>query len=314
MPDLDISVLMATRDRPDILERCLRAFGGLDVGEVTWELIVVNDGDDPGTEGVLDDYDSQLPLVRLQSPGGEGKNRALNVAIPEAKGGLFAFVDDDVLPARDWLTSLTRGCARWPEQDVFGGRILPDFPTDVPDYIDLEWSRMRDAFVIGDWGIPEGKCDPARIWGPNMAVRRGVFAQHRFDEGLGPRGLDYVMGGDSEFILRITAEGRDAIHLPEWTVEHVIRAEQFEPDWLKGRAFRAGRHDALVDPQPDALRLLGVPVGLFVDAAHNFLLALVHHRNRREGLKNWMWYELARGRIHQHRLMNREGRTQGGGG
>jgi hypothetical protein len=217
------------------------------VGVITWEIIVVVDGADPQTGDVLDQYRSVLPLVHLETAEGKGKNRALNLAILEARGAVLAFVDDDVLPAKNWLRVLKLACARWRGRNVFGGRILPKFPGEVPDYIDLDWGRVRDALVIGDWGMDEGPCDPGRVWGPNMAVRRTVFSRHRFDEKRGPKGSHYVMGGDSEFIYRVTEGGREPIHLPEWIVEHIIRTEQFDPTWLRARAFRAGRHDAYFD-------------------------------------------------------------------
>jgi glycosyltransferase involved in cell wall biosynthesis len=305
---LDFSVVMATRDRPDILDRCLAAFARVEAREVTWEFVVVDDGEDPRTQRVLDKYASVLPLVRRKSAGGEGKNRSLNLAIPGTRGAVVVFVDDDVLPASGWLTGLEGACGRWPQHEVFGGRILPNFPGDVPEHVDLTWSRIRDALVIGDWGMPEGPCDPARVWGPNMAVRRSVLIHHRFDEARGPRGLHYAMGGDSEFILRVTAEGREAIHLPDWTVEHMIRAEQFEPAWLKARAFRAGRHDAFVAFRADAIRLFGAPPMLYLHAIWNHLRSMIHRGNERKSLRHGMWSQLARGQIHQHRLMRRSGR------
>ena len=88
---------------------------------LTYELLVVDNGTPAETEAALARVGAGLPLRLFVEPT-RGKNRALNRAIPEARGALFVFTDDDVMVDPDWLLELVAGARRWPEHQVFGGR------------------------------------------------------------------------------------------------------------------------------------------------------------------------------------------------
>lgn len=83
-----------------MLDRCLGTFASLDVAGISWEILVVNDGEDPRTTSILRRYKSLLPLVCLETDGGTGKNHALNLAIPEARGAVSRQHDLDVSVAK----------------------------------------------------------------------------------------------------------------------------------------------------------------------------------------------------------------------
>jgi len=75
-----------------------------------------------------------------------------------------------------------------------------------------------------------------------MALRTSVFtAGHRFDASIGPRGRDYAMGSETEFVRRLIGHGYRAWHVADAVVEHLIRAPQLKASWIWQRAIRFGR-------------------------------------------------------------------------
>ena len=95
---LKATVVIATRDRPALLSKCLEA---ILVQESTgrFEVIVVNDG------GASLHLDQQLadPRVRVVATSGGGPALARNRGITEARAEIIAFTDDDTIPSQGWL-------------------------------------------------------------------------------------------------------------------------------------------------------------------------------------------------------------------
>jgi GT2 family glycosyltransferase len=120
-------VVIPTRGRPELLERCLVAVAGQDNLPDGYEVIVVNDGEcaehQAGVQG-------ETPVRCLRS-GGQGPAAARNRGWQAAQAEIIAFTDDDCVPCPGWLRA---GLAAF-EDGVAGvsGRItVPqrDSPTD----------------------------------------------------------------------------------------------------------------------------------------------------------------------------------------
>ena len=208
-----------------------------------WKIIAVDNASTDRTGEILSRYQSRLPLTILSQPA-RGKNKALNIAIPALAGDLVVFTDDDVIPKSDWLIRLRGAAAEHPEYDIFGGRITPHWIEEPPGW-------LFDLLPTGD-----GVCDYGRafgnwshfgraVWGPNMALRARVFADgSRFDEAIGPGPGQYIMGGETEFTLRLQNRGYRALHVREAVVKHIIRPHQVDPKWVIQRTYRSGRDHA----------------------------------------------------------------------
>jgi hypothetical protein len=261
---VDVSVLLATYRRPALLARTLESFRALRADGLAYEILVVDNGSPHETEVTLAHAATGLP-VRLLLEETRGKNRALNRAIPEARGTLLAFTDDDVVLDPDWLRELVTGAGRWPQHAVFGGRVLPLWPPGGAPRVRHKF--LTHAYAIADLERPEGPYGAGWVFGPNMAVRATIFeAGWRFAPGIGPDGTDtYMTGGESELLFRLERAGLGAVYLPRARVFHQIRPEQMRPEWLYGRAFRKGRWD-FTKRSPDAgRRLFGASRALLVD-------------------------------------------------
>jgi len=264
---MDVSVVLATYDRDDILAKTLDSFCNQQVDDLEWQVFVVDNACRRETENLVVGYGDALPVKYLQQPS-PGKNKALLTAMPLAEGQLIVFTDDDVVADPRWLLELWQASARLSDFDLFGGRILPLFPEGMSpeEGIDLDQGFTRAAYVIADWDLPEGAIRPGRIWGPNMAVRRRVFdAGISFDPMIGPsQSQTYTMGSETDFLLRAAEAGFRSAYVPAALVHHQIRPNQLSIAWLKGRALRQGKGKAALFREFDHYKhLFGVPRFLY---------------------------------------------------
>ncbi len=98
-PGVRISIVVPTRDRPELLRECLEALSQQDIEE-PFEVIVVDDSPVP----------VELPAVaglhsRTVASGGRGPAAARNAGIAAASGVIVLFTDDDTRPDRRWVRS-----------------------------------------------------------------------------------------------------------------------------------------------------------------------------------------------------------------
>jgi hypothetical protein len=122
------SVVVCTKDRPDAVDRVLASIAQLDYPN--FETIVVDGSAASETEQLVRDHFPAVRYVRLAGGGVVvGRNRALL----EAKAEMLAYVDDDAVVDRDWLSEHIAGSAT-------SRRTSPAPPASL---FRLNWSRKR---------------------------------------------------------------------------------------------------------------------------------------------------------------------------
>lgn len=289
---MTLTVLMATHNGAGTLPRVLTAFSRLQSPPGGYRLLVVDNASTDGTSNVLRELSKDLPLQVFQCPE-RGKNRALNLALSVAQGELLVFTDDDVLPASDWLLRLQQVAATEAGFDIFGGAILPDWPSEPATWL-LRDTPIGMTFALTDPKLARGPIFPGLIWGPNMMVRRRVFERGlRFNENIGPAAGQYVMGSETEFNLRAAAAGFKCFFEPEAVVQHIIRPHQMEREWVLQRAYRFGRNmwnQEQRQPGPPVPMVMGMPRWRFRVFAENLLQAGAHRlRGNRDAAFKHEW-------------------------
>ncbi len=233
-----LSVLLATHNGADTIDRTLAAMSEMEPPAGGWKLVVVNNASTDDTEARVLAWRDRLPLEYIVEPK-LGKSTALNTALGHAAGDLIIMTDDDVLPERSWLTEWRRMVDAYPGISVFGGVTIPAFESAPPDWPMPAWCY---TVLYGQTPMqPEGEIEPINVSGANMAVRKSVSDQGwRFVEGflVGKGGL---MGEDSDFVRRLAAAGHKVGFAPNARVGHIIHQEQVSWWWIQRRLFRHGR-------------------------------------------------------------------------
>jgi glycosyltransferase involved in cell wall biosynthesis len=235
-----LTVTFATRNRAASLPRVLDAFAALAPPPGGWRLIIIDNGSTDGTAATLGAQARRLPLLALHCAA-PGKNRALNAALPHLLGDLAVFTDDDVLPQPDWLLRLAAAAAAHPEATLFGGAVLPVWPSPPPAWLSEDAVEFSVLYAQKD--RPTGACGFGDIFGPNMAIRRAVFAAGtRFADHVGPDATNplYAMGSETELLRRLESQGHRGWFEATARVGHIIRPEQMTEAWILERAYRYG--------------------------------------------------------------------------
>jgi GT2 family glycosyltransferase len=219
---LDASVIICTRDRPEALQRCLAS-----LPQQTYpprEIIVVdNASKDQRTRAVA--AEAGVIYVREDRPG---LDVARNTGARHATSQIVAYTDDDVVLHQGWLERLVAAFED-PRIGAATGLVLPaELATEAQLHFETYWSfgqgYYRKDYHADTFSAYETDVFPA--WkvgaGASMAFRREVFDQvGYFDTRLdvGKAGCS----GDSEFWYRLLAHGFSCRYEPSSVAFHFHR-------------------------------------------------------------------------------------------
>ncbi len=99
-----------------------------------YEIVVLHDGSTDGAPGVDDELATaqQQPQMRLARRPPKNQNAARSLGVSTTRGSLVAFLDDDEVAPRNWLSGVVEGHERHPQADVVGGPNRVRFESGPP--------------------------------------------------------------------------------------------------------------------------------------------------------------------------------------
>lgn len=226
---MDVSVIIVTYNRKDLLQKTLHALEKQEgLQTVRWELIVVDHNCSDGTTSFLADFSrhTSLPL-RVIEEKHPSLSAGRNAGIRSASGQYLLFTDDDVIPSKNWVERMYHAFSQH-EPDAVGGKVLPIYPANTPEWIMNHQRFLNGAIVFRDAGSESRfySSDMLPFVGANMGVSRRCFERiGYFNEDLGP-GTKYPTGGeDIEMYSRIREQGK-VYYAAEATVSHMHPADR----------------------------------------------------------------------------------------
>lgn len=208
--NLDVSVIMPARDAAATIERSLAALRAQE-GDVSFEVIVVDDGSSDGTAELAESE----PGLRVLRQSGAGPAAARNRAAEIARGAALAFTDADCFPEPGWLAAGLNALER---ADLVQGAVAPE-PVDRPH-----------PFVRSLWvGRESGLYETA-----NLFVHRELFdALGGFEAWLKPE-IGKELAEDVWFGWRARRAGALTAFSREARVRHAVFALS-AGDWIADR-------------------------------------------------------------------------------
>ena len=220
---MTVSVVVCTRDRPELLARCLQSLREQKVSPL--EIIVV---DNAPQSDLTHRLVAQMPAVRYVCEPRPGLDIARNAGLRHSQASVIAFTDDDVVAHPAWVEGL-RKAFYCPKTLAVTGLVLPlELETDAQILFERyrSFNRGYQPVVFDGAFFQENRRRGVPVWrigaGANMAFRREVIAAvGEFDERLdvGAAGCS----GDSEYWYRILAEGWCCRYEPTAVVYHQHR-------------------------------------------------------------------------------------------
>jgi GT2 family glycosyltransferase len=228
--DPAISVVLCTRDRPDLLREALTSLLAMEYP--SFEVVVVDNA--PSTEATADVVRAFAdPRVRRVLEPLPGLSRARNAGVRAAAYDVVAFTDDDVMVDASWLHGLAAGFRRAPEVACVCG-IVPsgEIRSVSQAYFDrrVTWARSCRPVVYALSDPPAGdRLFPFRVGeygtGANFAVRKPLaIALGGFDEALGA-GSPAGGGEDIDWFVRTLLADFRLVYEPSAIVWHRHRAD-----------------------------------------------------------------------------------------
>jgi len=221
-----VSVVIATRDRPQILAQCLEAVLAQEYSPR--EIVVVDNSCSDQSEQIV----AELGITQYvrESSGTDNVSYLKNQGIRQSRGQIVALLDDDSIVEPGWLEAVV---AVFKDASVGGvtGRVIEDaFPVDVSP--DVAWLSPRDDMLCNFNNLWPEPVEVDYLYGCNMAWRRSVL------EKAG--GFDPWMSysrGEQELSLRVKQAGYRLLFHPDVVVRH-LRAPRAE-----GTVQRSGAKD-----------------------------------------------------------------------
>ena len=205
-----ITVVVATRDRPELLKGALAAVNR--VLRQSDGLIVVDSASRDAAAISQIASHAGATLIRCDEPG---SSRARNAGWRAASTVIVAFTDDDCLPCDQWVDALVATFERAPLASFVTGRVVPKFTGSPHARLHLAVTSREQSAVF------DGNDDATDIGhGANMAWRKRALEElGGFDEGLGP-GTVLRAAEDVDAFWRVLKHGGSGVFEPRATVAH----------------------------------------------------------------------------------------------
>jgi glycosyltransferase involved in cell wall biosynthesis len=247
-----ISIIIPTMNRASSLKLAIQSFCQQDFPIDQYEILVVDNGSTDNTKEITETaiatYPShQIHYIYEPEPGLlSGRHRGAL----EAQGDILTFVDDDIEADPNWLQAIHSSFDD-PTVQLVGGRNLPKYETDPPEWLDWFWSahaygRICANLSLLDFGDQMREIHPNYVWGLNFSIRkRALFELGGFHPDCIPKHLQHFQGdGETGLTQKANARGYRAIYQPSALVYHHVSKERMTYEYFDKRYFYQGVCDS----------------------------------------------------------------------
>jgi glycosyltransferase involved in cell wall biosynthesis len=139
---MDVSVVISTYNGEAVLPGALESVLNQDAGDLTYEVIVVDNNSDDSTRAVVESFIARSAgRLRYVFEPRQGVSYGRNAGIAVASAPIIAFFDDDIRVARDWVRTLKQTLDAHPEVQFVAGKVLPEWQAPPPAWLtEVHWS------------------------------------------------------------------------------------------------------------------------------------------------------------------------------
>lgn len=225
-----VSIIIPTHNGAAMLKECLHAVRGQSYRD--FEVVVVDDASTDDTWQLSANM-PEVVVVRVDGPRGHGFVAACNRGLARARGELLVLLNNDAVPAPDWLGALVGGLDRNPWADMAASKLVL-------------YDHRNMLHSAGDYYGPNGVPNSRGVWqpddgrysteeevfGPAAAAalyRRSMLADLARGGGTQPPGrvLDpqlWMYCEDVDLNLRARLRGYRTVYVPTAHVRHRLSA------------------------------------------------------------------------------------------
>lgn len=236
LPLMKLTIAICTRNpRKDYLDRVLTALAQQTLPRADWKLILVDSASDtPLTDEAAVRAGLTARIVRVTI---SGLVRARFAAIAAATAPVLLFLDDDNVPARNFLEQGLEIAARWPMLGCWAPAVIaPECETAPDPEIAANLARMACCdFPTDRWSntldvIPPGAGLFLRL---ECARAYAAFAEHDpRRELIGETAERFFRGDDTDLVFYIVKNGWGAGQFRSLYLKHLMPNRRLTQDYV----------------------------------------------------------------------------------
>lgn len=234
---IDLTVVICTYNGgnrfPEVLDALLSQ---VNTAEFSWEILVVDNNSTDNTAQIVREYQKKFqkiaPLDYCLEPT-QGAAHARNRAVKEVKSPLIGFLDDDNIPAKDWVSAAYKFAQEHPKAGAYGSFISPEFEIEPPP----NFKRLMPFLAITQRGSKPLLYPSAQNLLPpsaGLVVRTQVWREsvpeHCILSGRTPGSM--LTGEDIEALSYIQRQDWEIWYNPAMQVMHKIPRSRLELEYL----------------------------------------------------------------------------------
>lgn len=248
---MKLSVVLPTRNRPELLKRTLLSIARQTVDQKCFEVIVIDNGPSIETFEIVNDFRGSICNLRFVEEHRSGLHNARHRGMKEARAELLVYADDDIEAFPGWLEGVLHGFNHY-DAALVGGRNLPKWESTPPEWLGQLWLSKKEGerslgfLSILDFGHQEKDIDPLYVWGCNFSVRKSVLQETGgFHPDSMPEEMLQFRGDGESYVSRfIATKGYKAVYIPSASVYHFVPQVRMTVDYFRRRAFAQGVSDS----------------------------------------------------------------------
>jgi GT2 family glycosyltransferase len=212
---LKVCVVVPVRNRPDLLQSCLRSLQAQDWPSDSYEIFVCDDGSTSNMAAAAAEFRRGLPRVSLLHQPPKGPAVARNMGVRATRADILICLDSDVICSQDFLKKLISAMQSHPDWVAAEARIEP---------IEAEEGPL--------WDAPECQTG-GRYHTAAIAYRRDALLRAGgFDETFPLAACE-----DVELAVRLLEQGTIGF-VPEAVVRHPRRRVTMRTHWVWRQHWR----------------------------------------------------------------------------
>jgi glycosyltransferase involved in cell wall biosynthesis len=246
---MDLTVCVCTHDRPRYVRDCLDGLRRQSVAQDRFAVLIVDSFSPEPARAELRGLEALYPRARLIRVDEPGVSAARNAGAAAATTEYIAYLDDDAIPAEDWVAAILDVLeAEGDPPAVLGGRILPLWETALPAWWPRELRGVLSIVEHEGQGEYRGAALPADLepFACNMVVHvQSLLESGGFGAGIGRIGQVLLSDEDVQLAWRLQSAGLSARYDSRIVVFHQIQSRRLTPDWLLARLYWQGASTVL---------------------------------------------------------------------
>jgi len=272
-----ISVIVRTYHRGEYLRQAVSSLLRQTLPLQEYEIIVVDNDPDGSARKTVQEIIScyRVSNVRYIQERKISASRAANTGVKNSTGDLIAFLDDDTIAEKDWLTKIMKNFST-KRVDLLAGKIILKISgKKLPG-----WVKGELKILLGELDLGSSAREMKRREFPllmNMALRKDVFfSVGGFPENIGFQDGKPYAGEENALVLAARKKKYRIFYDPEVVVYHLVTGEKFKRMFFLKRKSWEGRArfriDRMFKPLPLILGIVFFRLFIYVPVLSLLLL------------------------------------------